>query len=74
MQQPDYDLNKIKFATDCKHMVVLALYVVMYETVEVLKQYARLKPECILTFRQLQNRETSFGWEKTLLELSSGQN
>lgn len=41
----------------------------MYETVEVLKQYAELEPECMLTFRQLQNRETCFGWEKPLLKL-----
>lgn len=39
------------------------------ETVEVLKQYTELDPECSLTFRQLQNRETSFGWEEPLLEL-----
>lgn len=41
------------------------------ETVEVLKQYAELEPECALTFRQLQNRETCFGWEESLLELIS---
>lgn len=41
----------------------------MYETVEVLKQYAKLEPACVLTFQQLQNRETCFGWEKPLLEL-----
>lgn len=45
----------------------------MYETVEVLKQYAKLEPECSLTFRQLQNRETCFGWEKPLLELINGK-
>lgn len=39
------------------------------ETVEVLKQYTELDPECSLTFQQLQNRETSFGWEEPLLEL-----
>lgn len=41
----------------------------MREAVEVLKQYAELEPKCALTFRQLQNRETSFGWEEPLLEL-----
>lgn len=41
------------------------------ETVEVLKQYVKLEPECALTFRQLQNRETCFGWEESLLELIS---
>ncbi len=41
----------------------------MYETVEVLKQYAELEPACVLTFRELQSRETCFGWEKPLLEL-----
>lgn len=41
----------------------------MYGTVEVLKTYANLDPACSLTFRQLQNRETCFSWEKPLLEL-----
>lgn len=41
----------------------------MYETVEVLKTYANLDPACSLTFRQLQNRETSFGWEEALISL-----
>lgn len=45
----------------------------MYETVEVLKQYAKLDPACLLTFRQLQNRETCFGWEKPLLEVINGK-
>lgn len=39
------------------------------DTVEVLKQYAELRAECKLTFRQLQNRETCFGWEEPLLKL-----
>jgi len=39
------------------------------ETVEVLKTYAELDPECLLTFRKLQGRETCFGWEEPLLEL-----
>ncbi len=39
------------------------------ETVEVLKQYAVLNPECILTFRKLQNRETCFGWEEPLISI-----
>lgn len=38
------------------------------ETVEVLKQYSQLEPECALTFRKLQNRKTCFGWEEPLLE------
>ena len=45
----------------------------MRETVEVLKQYAELEPECALTFRQLRSKETCFGWEEPLLELSSDQ-
>lgn len=45
----------------------------MYETVGVLKQYAELEPKCMLTFQQLQNRETRFGWEEPLLELINGK-
>ncbi|MBI2074606.1 MAG: hypothetical protein HYT83_02075 [Candidatus Levybacteria bacterium] len=41
------------------------------ETVEVLIQYTKLDPKCTPTFRQLENRETCFGWEKPLLELIS---
>ena len=41
----------------------------MYETVEVLKTYAKLEPKCVLTFQKLQKRETCFGWEEPLLEL-----
>ena len=39
------------------------------ETVEVLKTYAKLDPECILTFQKLHDRETCFGWEEPLLEI-----
>lgn len=41
------------------------------EVVEVLKQYAKLDPNCVLAFRKLQNRETCFGWEEPLLEMIS---
>lgn len=46
----------------------------MQETVEVLKQYTKLESACSLAFRQLQNRETCFGWEEPLLELINGKN
>ena len=39
------------------------------EIVEVLKTYAELEPKCTMTFQQLENRETCFGWEEPLLEL-----
>ncbi|RJQ24450.1 hypothetical protein C4577_07765 [Candidatus Parcubacteria bacterium] len=39
------------------------------EVVNVLKDYARLDPECIKAFTKLNSRETCFGWEKPLLVL-----
>lgn len=39
------------------------------EVVSVLKDYARLDPECIKAFNKFRNKETCFGWEKPLLEL-----
>lgn len=41
----------------------------MEETVQVLKEYAKLDPSCAQTFRELKDRETCFGWEEPLLEL-----
>lgn len=38
------------------------------ESVNVLLEYAKLKPACIDTFQTLLNRETSFGWEEPLLK------
>jgi hypothetical protein len=39
------------------------------ETVDVLKEYARLDPSCVRAFEKLKGRETCFGWEEPLLEL-----
>lgn len=40
------------------------------ETVEVLKEFARLDSSCISTFGKLKGRETCFGWEESLLNLT----
>lgn len=42
------------------------------ETVQALKEYAKLDSSCIKTFRELKDRETCFGWEEPLLELIKG--
>lgn len=39
------------------------------ETVNVLKEYAKLDHTCTKTFPELKNRETCFGWEEPLVEL-----
>ena len=39
----------------------------MEETVQVLKEYAKLDPVCAEAFRALKDRETCFGWEEPLL-------
>ena len=39
------------------------------EVVIVLKEYAKLNPRCIKIFTKLHDRETSFGWEESLLRL-----
>ncbi|MDE2590004.1 MAG: hypothetical protein KGL95_10120 [Patescibacteria group bacterium] len=39
------------------------------EIVEVLRQFAKLDPNCIKLFDKLKNRDTSFGWENPLLNL-----
>lgn len=39
------------------------------ETVDVLKEYARLNPSCVKAFEKLKGRETCFGWEEPLLKL-----
>ena len=39
------------------------------QTVEVLQEFARLKPSCTKIFRLLKNKETCFGWEEPLLKL-----
>jgi len=41
----------------------------MEETVQVLIQFAALDPSCIKEFTVLQNKETCFGWEETLIKL-----
>jgi len=40
------------------------------EVVTVLQEYAKLVPSCIKTFEALKNRETCFGWEQPLLNVS----
>jgi len=49
------------------------MYDTVYDTVDVLKTYTKLEPKSALTFRQLENKETCFGWEKPLLEISGGE-
>lgn len=39
------------------------------ETVEVLKEYARLDLSCIKAFQKLEGKETCFGWEEPLVKL-----
>ena len=41
----------------------------MEETVNVLKEYAKLDPTCIKSFHTLKDGETCFGLEEPLLEL-----
>ena len=38
------------------------------ETVQVLKEYAKLNPSCAEAFNELKGKETCFGWEEPLLE------
>ena len=38
------------------------------ETVQVLKEYAKLNPPCVEAFNELKGKETCFGWEEPLLE------
>ena len=39
------------------------------ETVQVLKEYAKLDPDCTKAFMELKGKETCFGWEEPLLEI-----
>ncbi|MDZ4285555.1 MAG: hypothetical protein U1A23_01360 [Candidatus Sungbacteria bacterium] len=39
------------------------------ESVQVLKEYAKLDPSCAEAFNELKNKETCFGWEKPLLDI-----
>ena len=41
----------------------------MEETVNVLKEYAKLDPTCIKSFHALKDKETCFGWEEELVRL-----
>jgi hypothetical protein len=41
----------------------------MEDTVQALKEYAKLDPSCVETFQKLQDRETCFGWEAPLVKL-----
>ena len=38
------------------------------ETVQALKEYAKLDPSCAKAFNELKDKETCFGWEEELLE------
>jgi len=38
------------------------------ETVQALKEYAKLNPSCVEAFNELKGKETCFGWEEPLLE------
>ncbi|RLC35074.1 hypothetical protein DRH14_01670 [Candidatus Shapirobacteria bacterium] len=40
------------------------------ETVDVLIQFAKLDPSCVVAFKKLQDRQTCFGWQEPLLQLS----
>ncbi len=39
------------------------------ETVQMLKEYAKLDPACAKAFNELRGKETCFGWEEPLLEI-----
>jgi len=39
------------------------------ETVQVLKEYAKLDPACAKAFSELEGKETCFGWEESLLDI-----
>lgn len=39
------------------------------ETVQVLKEYAKIDPSCAKAFNKLKGKETCFGWEESLLEI-----
>ena len=39
------------------------------ETVQILKEYAKLDPSCTKAFNELRGRETCFGWEEPLLDI-----
>jgi len=41
----------------------------MEETVQMLKEYARLDSSCVKAFQELRGIETCFGWEEPLVEL-----
>ncbi|MBU2037119.1 SWIM zinc finger domain-containing protein [Patescibacteria group bacterium] len=41
----------------------------IYETVDLLKDFAKIDSDCVDIFKKLKNKETCFGWEEPLLEL-----
>ncbi len=41
----------------------------IYETVEILKEFAKLDKKCLKSFETFQKQETCFGWEKDLVEI-----
>ncbi|MBU1164641.1 hypothetical protein KKA15_03705 [Patescibacteria group bacterium] len=45
----------------------------IYETVEMLKEYAKLDPTCISVFKKLCGQETCFGWEEALVKMFDEQ-
>lgn len=46
----------------------------MYETVEVLKEYAKLDPSCIKAFKKLCGQEVCFGWQEPLVKIFDESN
>jgi len=46
----------------------------IYETVDVLKEYAELDPFCIKAFKKLCGQSTCFGWEEPLVKIFDEQN
>jgi len=41
------------------------------ETIEMLKEYAKIDPKCLQVFQVLKSKETCFGWEEPLLKIKS---
>ncbi|MCD6149622.1 hypothetical protein J7J13_02450 [bacterium] len=41
----------------------------IYETAEVLKEYAKFDPSCVKAFKKLRGQKTCFGWEEPLIKI-----
>lgn len=65
---PQYDLDKIKFATDGPTFE-RAVGGFVYEVVDMLKEYAKLDSTCIKVFKKLCGQSTCFGWEELLVKI-----